>query len=73
MLAPLEEKKNNSAIVFNFYIKKIFTQIYVPLLEPVDTAQEKSSSKNMDLTDTDAFTGEKIGQFIFQLHLVEYK
>ena len=39
-------------------------QIYVPLSEPVDTAQEQSSSQNMDLTDYDALAGEKISQYI---------
>ena len=48
-----------------FIFTEIFHRFSVPLLEPVDTAQEQTSSQNMDLTDNDELTGEKIFQFIF--------
>ena len=44
--------------------QKTFTQISFPLLEPVDTAQEQSSSQNMDLANNEALSGEKISQQI---------
>ena len=39
--------------------QKTLTQISVPLLEPVETAQEQSSCQNFDLADNDALTGEE--------------
>lgn len=44
--------------------QKTLTQISVPLLEQVDTAQEHTSSQNLELADNDVLKGEKISQYI---------
>ena len=58
------EKKQFYNCVRLLYSQR-FRYISVPLLELVDTAQEQTSSQNMDLTENDELTGEKIFQFIF--------
>ena len=55
-------KTAEKKIEINSHITDQTENTNIDLLEPVDTAQEQTSSQNFDLADNDSLTGEKIPQ-----------